>query len=161
MSAWAKLSLPLEITGWLALTMFANTRRVDLVTYLPLEYVASIQGSSMPPSFLILPRQVDHHCDHHCNQETGGKARPQSHPPSCRPMSPPSTCSQSTKQLSSSKTRSDEFSICLWAKIQSSFFAYNFIPKVHWQELLFAGVGGREDIWGIVPSGGGGESCVF
>ena len=54
MSAWAKLSLPLEITGWLALTMFANTRRVDLVTYLPLEYVASIQGSSIPASWSSL-----------------------------------------------------------------------------------------------------------
>ena len=37
---------------------------------------------------------------------------------------------------------------------------YNIIPKVHWQELLFRGVGGRKDIWGIVPSGGG-ETFAF
>ena len=43
-------TIPPPGNNWLVgpITMFENTRRVDLVTYLPLEYVASIQGSSIP-----------------------------------------------------------------------------------------------------------------
>ena len=51
------------------------------------------------------------------------------------------------------------FAVCFWFNAQRSS-PYNLIPKVHWQELLFRGVGGWEDIWGIVPSGGG-ETFAF